>query len=170
MHKLNKHSVINSILLLILTIIGFNHYYNNSKLKPDIVYINNLKLFNEFNMTKDIKIIEDAKINKQKKELDSLYVVFQNVTNKDDNSFGKLQQHIAHKSKVFQELQDNYKYNLSNTVWNRLNDYIKEYGLSNNLKIIIGAVGNGNIMYGKESLDITDELIHFSNSKYEGNK
>ena len=70
MNKFNLHTSINSILLLIVFVVGINDYF--SKYKHDIVYIDNIQIFNGFNMTKDIKAIEDAKINKVGKELDSL--------------------------------------------------------------------------------------------------
>ncbi len=167
MSNLNIHATINSIILLIIMVFGLFLYI--SKNQKDIVYIDNVKLFNGFNMTKDIKQIEEAKINRQGKELDSLYAIYKTVTDKEAPAFKNLQQQIAYKSKAFQKLQDNYTHNLSSNVWNRLNDYIKEYAQANNLKIILGANGNGNLMFGEASIDITSQIIEFSNKKYEGN-
>ena len=101
--------------------------------------------------------------------MDSLYTIFQTATDKEAPAFKNLQQQIAYKSKAFQELQDNYTHNLSNNVWNRLNDYITEYAQANNLKIILGANGNGNVMFGEKSIDITNQILEYSNKKYEGN-
>ncbi len=167
MSNLNIHATINSIILLIIMVFGLFFYI--SKNQKDIVYIDNVKLFNGFNMTKDIKQIEEAKINRQGKELDSLYAIYKTITDKEVPAFKNLQQQIAYKSKAFQKLQDNYTHNLSSNVWNRLNDYIKEYAQANNLKIILGANGNGNLMFGEASIDITSQIIEFSNKKYEGN-
>ncbi|WP_308993693.1 OmpH family outer membrane protein [Mariniflexile litorale] len=167
MNKLNIHATINSILLLTLVVFGFYFYLDRNK--QEIVYIDNIKLFNGFNMTKDIKSIEEAKINKQGKELDSLYAIFQSVTNKEAVAFKNLQQQIAYKSKAIQELQDNYTHQLSNTIWDRLNSYIKEYAQTKKFKIIVGTSGNGNVMYGDETTDITTQILKFSNIKYEGN-
>jgi outer membrane protein len=143
-------------------------YYYTDQNNQEVVYVDSVKLFSGFNMTKDIKKIEEAKINKQGKELDSLYAIFQVVTDKETPPFKNLQQQIANKSKVFQELQDNYKYTLSNKVWKRLNAYVKEYAQNNSLKIVLGANGYGNVLFGDESLDITDQILEFSNKKYEG--
>ena len=167
MNKLNNHAIINSILLLIVIVFGITYYFGENK--KDLVYIDTIKLFNGFNMTKDIQHIEETKINKQGKELDSLYAVFKTVKKKEDASFKNLQQQIAYKSKAFQELQDSYTNNLGNNVWSRLNTYIKEYAEHQNLKIILGTSGNGNIMFGDESIDITSEIITYSNKKYEDN-
>ncbi len=166
-NRFSIHAIINSILLLILIVFGFYYCFNEKK--QELVYIDNIKLFNGFNMTKDLKIIEDAKIKKQGKELDSLYTIFQSIKDEESISSKSLQQQIGYKSKAFQELQDNYSHNLSNTIWSRLDEYIKEYAQTHNLKIILGTSGNGNVMYGEESIDATSQIIEFSNKKYEGN-
>lgn len=165
-NKYSIHAIINSILLLTLIVFGFFYCLNENK--QEIAYIDNIKLFNGFNMTKDIKTIEEAKIKKQGKALDSLYTLFQSVKDKESNLTKNLQQQIAHKSKGFQELQDNYTRHLNQNVWTRLNDYIKQYAETNNLKIILGTSGNGNVMYAEESIDITNQIIIFSNQRYEG--
>mgnify|MGYP000507107917 CR=1 FL=1 len=165
-NKFNFHPIINSILLFILIVFGVFYFIKNNK--QDIVYIDNIKLFNGFNMTKDVKNIEEAKIKKQGKELDSLYTIFQSIKDKQDTSTKNLQQQIAYKSKAFQELQGNFNQSLGKNIWNRLNGYIKEYAQTHNLKIILGTSGNGNVMYAKESIDLTNQIITFSNQKYEG--
>lgn len=167
MNKFNLHAILNSIIILILLIFGAFYYFNETK--EDLVYIDNIKLFNSFNMTKDIKTIEETKIYTKGKELDSLYAIFQTIKDKQDNSSKILQKQIAYKSKAFRELQDNYSHNLSNTVWNRLNGYIKAYAQIHHLKIILGTSGNGNVLYAEEAIDVTAQIIEFSNQKYEGN-
>ncbi|MDO5969000.1 OmpH family outer membrane protein [Flavivirga aquimarina] len=167
MNRFNIHPTINTIVLVIVLITGI--IYGIQENKQEIVYIDNIKLFNGFNMTKDIKVIEEAKIKKAGKVLDSLYVIFKSINDKENTSFKSLQQQIAKKSKAFQELQDNYTHNLSKNVWDRLNNYIKVYAQTNNLKIILGTSGNGNVMFAEETIDITNQILEFSNRKYEGN-
>lgn len=165
-NKANIHNYINTTLLLTLAVIGF--FYSASK-KEELAYIDNIRLFNGFNMTRDIKAIEEVKINEKVKELDSLYVTFQSSKDKENLVLKNLQQQIALKSKSLQEFQDNYSHNLSNSVWERLNEYIKEYAEDNHLKIVFGTSGNGNIMYAHDSKDITNQILEYSNKKYEGN-
>ena len=45
-------------------------------------------------------------------------------------------------------------------------DFIKEYGKENGYTYIYGANESGNILYGKEGLDITDEVTQALNEKY----
>ncbi|OEK09138.1 hypothetical protein A8C32_10410 [Flavivirga aquatica] len=168
MNNLNRLTIINTVLILTIIVIALVSYlrFNN---KEEIVYVNNVRLFNGFNMTKDIKTTEETKINKQAKELDLLYVKLKSLTEEEQSLNKNLQQQIAYKSKALQELQDNYTHNLSQNVWKRLNDYIKEYAKTRSFKIIVGTSGNGNVMFAEESIDITNEILEFSNKKYEGN-
>lgn len=167
MTKFNRLSTINTLVLLVLLV--FNIFYFIQGRNQEIVYVDNIKLFNEFNMTKDIKATEEKKINAQRKVLDSLYKTLQGIQDKANPSIKHLQQQIAYKSKSLQELQDNYAHNLSQNVWSRLNNYIKIYAQTNNFKIILGTSGNGNVMYAQETIDITPQILEFSNKKYEGN-
>lgn len=57
---------------------------------------------------------------------------------------------------------------MTQTVVNDINDYIKEYGKKHGYPIIFGAGGNGNIMYAKESSDLTDEVLSGLNAQYAG--
>ncbi len=49
--------------------------------------------------------------------------------------------------------------------------YVKQYAKQHDIKLILGATGNGTIVYmDKEVMDITDELTEYINAKYRGEK
>ena len=48
--------------------------------------------------------------------------------------------------------------------------FVKEYGKTNGYTYIYGANESGNILYGKEEMDITDEVIEALNDKYKAEK
>lgn len=50
-----------------------------------------------------------------------------------------------------------------NSIWQELNKRIEEYGKKMGYKYILGANGDGSIMYGDEAEDITEELIKYLN-------
>ncbi|OGJ94130.1 MAG: hypothetical protein A2350_20800 [Candidatus Raymondbacteria bacterium RifOxyB12_full_50_8] len=52
----------------------------------------------------------------------------------------------------------------------KINSFLKEYGEEEGYDIILGASGNGNIVYGKAKLDITTDVINKLNKKYEALK
>ncbi|MEO9531944.1 MAG: OmpH family outer membrane protein [Crocinitomicaceae bacterium] len=56
----------------------------------------------------------------------------------------------------------------SNKVWAQLNSYVQEFGSENNYDVIIGMKGDGNVMYVKDGANITNEVISYSNDKYNG--
>ncbi len=169
MTNFNRLTLVNTVLVLIIAVVAVISYlkFNTQK---HIVYIDNMRLFNEFNMTKDIRTIEEAKISSRALEIDSLYSKLKSLSanEREDRFFKNLQQQIALKSKALQESQDNYIQNLNKNVWNRLNTYIKVYAQTNNYEIILGTSGNGNVMFAKETIDITNQIIKYVNYSYEG--
>jgi len=167
MNKFNRLTLINTLLLLVLIVFGAFYLIDNSK--QEVVYVDNIKLFNDFNMTKNIRTIEEAKINAQQRQLDSLVILLKRIENIESDVYKNTQKLVINKNEDLQDLQENYLQNLSSNVWNRLNSYIKEYAKNNRLKIVLGTNGNGNIMFAQKSIDITNQILEFSNLKYEGN-
>ncbi len=65
-----------------------------------------------------------------------------------------LSQEYANKRAVFEE-----------EVWNEINSKVNEYGKLKGYKFILGATGDGAIMYADDAEDITKEVIQFINQK-----
>lgn len=169
MTNINKLPVLNFILLLVISSILLINYLSSTQ-DNNLVYVDNIQLFNGFNMVKDIKLFEEAKIKKQSKILDSLYTSYNALSDKEKTQTAtkQLQQQIAIKSKQLQELKDAYSHSLNVNVWKRLNEYIEMYAKEKGCSVILGTSGKGNIMYAKEAINITDKVLEFSNKKYEG--
>jgi outer membrane protein len=163
-------SIINTILIITVIIIAILFYTEYKKEKPeDIAYVDNSILFNEFNMTKEIKYIEQKKIIAIKQPMDSIYAIYQKLANKNSSKGRALELELNKRSQLLEELQDNYTNNLTQKVWGRLNNYLSIYAEENNKKIIFGTSSSGNIMYAKKSIDLTSSVLAFCNKKYEGN-
>ncbi|MDP2388373.1 MAG: OmpH family outer membrane protein [Bacteroidota bacterium] len=62
----------------------------------------------------------------------------------------------------------NMRNDFNNQILTQLNQYVKDYGKENNYKIILGAEGNGSLMYGNEADDLTEEILVYINEKYKG--
>lgn len=167
MKHFNLHSILNSAILVgLLAAVAVFYFKDQNK---TMVYIDNIQLFNEFNMTKEIKGIEEKKINERSKQLDSVYKILQEEKDQNSNRAKQLVREVKDRSVELQEIKSNYQNNMSQNVWNRLNAYITEYSEEHQLSIVFGTNGNGNVMYAEEDVNITDEVLEFSNSKYEGN-
>jgi len=63
-----------------------------------------------------------------------------------------------------QEVQERF----NEQIWSRINQYVEDYGNENNIELIFGANGNGNIMHGGTEKDITNEVTAYINEKYSG--
>ena len=159
--------IILSIIVLFLLALAVFHFTSQ---KQEIVFVNNVTWFNEFNMAKDMGRKHKVAIEKQKKSFDSLYTVY-NIL-KEQKSIAKLpqlEQQLQQKDAELKQMEAYLSKDVSQQVWNRLNTYIKDYGKVNEYQLILGTQGSGNIMYGEESLDITLDLLEYANTKYEGN-
>ncbi|WP_300665333.1 OmpH family outer membrane protein [Fluviicola sp.] len=62
----------------------------------------------------------------------------------------ELTRQYEEKSKQFDEI-----------IWGEINRSISEYGKKHGIDFILGAKGDGNIMYASDRCDITNELIEF---------
>lgn len=51
-------------------------------------------------------------------------------------------------------------------VLNQINSFVEEYGQENGYDIILGTTDSGNLLYGKESMDITDIVLKELNISY----
>ena len=49
-----------------------------------------------------------------------------------------------------------------------MSQYIVEFGKQNDYDLILGADGNGTVMYAKEMLDISKNVTVYINNKYKG--
>lgn len=64
----------------------------------------------------------------------------------------RLQEEYQKKSTVFDE-----------TIWKEINKKVAEYGKEHDIDFIIGAKGDGTIMYANEKKEITKEIIEYIN-------
>jgi outer membrane protein len=58
---------------------------------------------------------------------------------------------------------------LSKNATDKINSFIEEYGKKNEYRLILGANGTGNVMYGTEGDDITDIILTELNTRYKIN-
>ncbi|AXT53936.1 OmpH family outer membrane protein [Aquimarina sp. BL5] len=157
-------------ILLLITIFTLFSFCFLSRSESNIVYVDNVTLFNGFNMSKDLGKINNEKITKQKKKLDSLYTIYSIFKEqKNTEKATSLEIQLRSEDQELRKINEYFSNDVSQQVWNRLNQYIKEYGEANEYKIILGTQGNGNIMFAEDGIDITEKILEYANNKYEGN-
>jgi outer membrane protein len=67
---------------------------------------------------------------------------------------------------VIREKIQNEDKELTAKVLGKINDYIKRYGQQKGYRIILAATQYGNIVYAKEDIDITGEILRGLNAEY----
>lgn len=152
-------------IIIMLTTLLFS--CDTSKSKESVVYIDNIKVFEGFDMKKDYDKILESDMMVERTSLDSLqnrinYFETLNMIeefNTAKNEYSFLQRQY---SRRFQDLANNY----TNQVNERLNELLKEFGDSLEYDFIFGTNGSGSIMYSRDTLNVTNEVIEFINKSY----
>lgn len=122
----------------------------------------NQQLFQGFNGKTDLEFKLDKLRLHHKTVLDSLIALSEKSTNQQDwlRYYEKRDELMT----IEQEAANKY----TEQIWERLNVYVRDYGISQNYDIILGAKGDGVLMYADEKMDITNEVLKYANKKYEG--
>lgn len=142
-----------------------------------IVFVQNQQVIDSFQMTKDLmenfekdrELLEKDKenIQSQLKDLaqkNNTEGKFQGQNLELQNAYTIARQKINEIDQQIISLEGQ----VHAQVTKRLDEYIKLYAQKKSIDMIVGANGNGSLLYGKEERDITHDLIEFVNKKYEG--
>lgn len=82
------------------------------------------------------------------------------------NKIMQLQQSLGQQQQMNTQQFQQRKTAEMDSLVSTVKDFIKTYGKDNGYTYIYGANESGNILYGKESLDITEEVTNALNDKY----
>jgi outer membrane protein len=77
---------------------------------------------------------------------------------------------IEEKYREFDDLNQKQAEDYQKQILLQINTYVKEFGKLNKYQYILGANGEGTLMYADESKDISAEVLQFINNRYEGGK
>ncbi len=176
---MNKLSLPIALLALATSVGSFFFLHSSS----DLVYVDVNKLLDGYKRTNLVKAEFDTKAKTMKANVDSLLSDWQKelklyekerstMSKKElelkQELLGNKQQQINNYQQAVQkQLQEEDK-KVTQTVINDINDFVKEYGKKKGYKVIFGATGNGTIMYGEASADLTDQVLEELNAEFEG--
>jgi outer membrane protein len=145
--------------LLVLAGIGYYAFRVKNKKTAFIV---NQRVFSEFLGKKELeKKLNDLKTNNNK-SVDSLSFLIHRSNN--SVAVQTYQEGIDNIKLMEQQLSEQY----TADIWKQINQWVNEFGKQNGYDFILGAAGNGSLMYANEANDITEEVIVFLNKKYQG--
>lgn len=158
--------------LVIVSLVIYHHFF-----AMKVAYIDIPKVFNQFEMKKELqdkyKVVESGR----KRLLDSLAFNLQILSKKlkDDQSNKELMYEFDTKREDYFKRkkmieQDNVA--LSNQydkqILEQMTQYILDYGKRKHYDYILGTDGNGVLMYANQAFDKSEEIIKVINNKYKG--
>lgn len=154
-----------------------------SQSKSELVYVDVNKLLQSYDRTKVDREAFNKKTAVMRSNVDSLMTDWQDeLKSYEKERTSMTKKELALKQELLQNKQqqiNNYQQavqkqiqeedqKMTQTVVNDINAYVKEYGKNHGHRIIFGAQGNGNIMYAKEGIDLTDKILEGLNKQYHG--
>ena len=165
-------SVIGIICLVIISL-----WVYHTSFRAKVAYVDVPKVFNGFEMKKEFQEKYKKTEGLRKRVLDSLSFDLQllakklNANPKEQaliNEFDmKREQFFKQKNQAGEDnaaLSAQY----DKQILEQMSQYIMDFGKKNNYDLILGADGNGTLMYANEKMNISDEIIVFINNKYKG--
>lgn len=147
--------------------------------KPKIVYVDSAKLYTEFELTQELSSKMEQTFGTRKQILDSLELEVYSLSKLVEAEKGKNSERIAlfnikrdefvMKKQQFEEDNQLLSQQYNEQITKQFNQYMNEFGKEKDYDVILGANGDGGIMYANEAIDVTDEALQFINGKYNGN-
>jgi outer membrane protein len=149
-----------------------------------IGFVDNVVLVNDYQERVDIESKLQLKIEAFKTRTDSLRSAFEleikeaelRARKMSQSSIQKLAQEIQQKDQTLQKrvqfeqqsiAQESQK--LTDSIVNKVIEFVKDYGKSNNFNYILGSNEAGSVLYGEDTSDLTQEILKALNAAYAKN-
>jgi outer membrane protein len=172
-----KNTLALSLLALIVLACGFI-IFNQLTGREKTGYIVIEDVFNSFQLKKEMQRKYEKTRSASTRIIDSLQFELQTLANRldktkdpDKNEVVQFEQKrdefLKKKQKTTEDLQA-----LSNEydkeILAQLNQYVHDYGTENGYTYIFGNDNNGSLMYAHDAVNITQNVLQYINSKYQG--
>ena len=146
-----------------------------------IGFVDNVVLINEYQERIDVESRLQVKINAFKTRTDSLRSAFEleikeaelKARKMSQSSIQKLSQELQQKEQILQQKVQleqqsiaQESQTLNDSIINKVIDFVKDYGKSNNFDFILGSNEAGSVLYGEDALDLTQEMLKAMNKAY----
>lgn len=164
--------------IITISVLAIACLFSCSKEKK-IGYLENYMLYSSFDLAKELEQELTNYENGEKKYLDSLNLIFEQQTNYLQSleevskleyaSYNDLRNTLSFRQNGFEEGIQTRSQDYERQVWERLNTYVTAFASEKEYDLILGAAGNGSLMYANEDMDITAELVIYCNAQYNGN-
>jgi outer membrane protein len=170
-------------IIIVFAVLGTSFSVYMFATRPKIAFVDLAKIYNGFELKKQLENQLDVVQQVRKKTLDSLELGLKMFSrnlqgldpdkNKAEfqakaNEFDMRKQDYLYKQKNFTDDNSTLTQQYDQQIWKQLNQYVKDYGDAHGYTYILGGDGTGNVMFSSKGQDITDELIIYTNQRFKG--
>lgn len=194
--RFNFVNLINLVLfagLVVMAGLYFSGIQNRGKSAPqaeatqqgaaNIAYVNSQQLMEGYQLAESMRLEFDAEQKRMEEDLASRQRSFQNEVEKFQNdiasgSIGREQaqqkeQQLMAKQQELIQLNDQYSASLAekevtmnNQLFETINAFLEKYNAEKGYDFILSYSRGGNVLFAKDSLDITDEILERMNAEH----
>ncbi len=142
-----------------------------------IGYLQITQVFEQFDMKQEMVEKLTKETNNLRAQVDSLAVGIQLLsesiknepTEELENALQFKRVQYYNKRQEYEKLVNEKTQAYDQEIVQRLNGLVQEYAETNGYDFIYGADGSGFLMYGEPGYDITQDVVNYLNTKYQGN-
>jgi outer membrane protein len=163
-YKPTPQFVVNTLLISVLAIFLLFYFFKSNK---EIVYVDTVKLFDGFVMTKEMKRVGEKEFNSRKLVLDNLYSNLQSPTISASEKKELMQQFIQGKEEL-EQFNQTFAAEQTTKIWSRIKSYTAEFSKDKNYQLVVGSDNKQAVLFADEKIDVTNDLLIYLNKKYEG--
>jgi len=166
-----KNILLSTLVALVVSLlcIAGSHYFLNTG-SPKVAYVKADQLFNDFELTKELKVKYSNVENARNAILDSLALNLKVIGNKNSPVFQQIEREYYIKKESFDNENATLTETYNQQIWTRINQYVSDFSKEKGYDIVLGANGSGSLFYANDKLDITKDVMEYMNTKYAGSK
>jgi outer membrane protein len=166
--------------MLIVAVAGNVYLYVRM---PKIAYVRSSDLIEKFAGTQEARAELQKKKNVMIANVDTLHSQFEkerlaymkvapslsaNERKNREEVLGKQQKHIVQYEEAVDGQITEQDEKMMGAVLTQINSFVEQYAKEKDFDIIMGTTLSGSLLYGKESMDVTDDILIKLNAKYKG--
>lgn len=169
------------IALTTLAIIASGFAIYKSTRSPEVAYIRSADMIYAYEGMKEAQQAYQDKMQAWQANVDTLRLELERNIGNYTNELGKLSgKDKAERQDLLNRQQQNYnqytkaiteksraeEQKMTEGVLNQVNSFIEEYSKEKGYDLVIGTTTSGNLLYAREYMDITDEVLKALNENY----
>ena len=174
--KMNRH--LPTVVLSVLVLATLSLHFLD---QPKIAYVRSQDLIYHYEGTREAQASFDAKKQQWQANVDTLQTNFrksqqalqvslanynEQEQREEQQKLQQQQQQLAQYTRAIQEKAAEEDEAMMQGALNQINAYTQQYAETQGYDIVLGTTLSGNILYGKEAIDITDEVLIYLNQQY----